>query len=145
MDVKDCINYLLTTAQHSVNQYLFQRLVEFDVTPSQYGVLGCLWKTGGACTPKHISDELFLETSTVSGILDRMQKKGLIIRVVNPENRREILVSLTDKGKALEAPVSEVIVDFNHVVSKALAPEDWEPFKNNLRKIAENGFAEIDK
>lgn len=39
MELTQCINYLLTTAQHSVFQYLNGKLSEYDVTPSQYGVL----------------------------------------------------------------------------------------------------------
>ena len=66
MELTQCINYLLTTAQHSVFQYLNGKLSEYDVTPSQYGVLSCLWQREFA-TPKQISEILCLETSTISG------------------------------------------------------------------------------
>ena len=89
MELTQCINYLLTTAQHSVFQYLNGKLSEYDVTPSQYGVLSCLWQREFA-TPKQISEILCLETSTISGVLDRMQKKGLIDRVINRDDRREV-------------------------------------------------------
>ena len=42
MELKECINFLLTTAQHTVFQYLSQRLAPYDITPSQYGILNCL-------------------------------------------------------------------------------------------------------
>ena len=77
--------------------------------PSQYGILNCLWINDGTCLPRQIAELLCLETSTVSGILDRMQKKDLIDRVINPENRREILVMITPKGEALKAPVLKII------------------------------------
>ena len=44
MELTQCINYLLTTAQHTVFQYLSGKLSEYDLTPSQYGVLSCLWQ-----------------------------------------------------------------------------------------------------
>ena len=56
----------------------------FDVTPVQYGVLYCLWK-GDKTTPKEIAAELKLENSTISGILDRMEKKDLLKRQVSTE------------------------------------------------------------
>ena len=101
MELTQCINYLLTTAQHTVFQYLRMKLSEHDITPSQYGVLSCLWKKDYA-TPKQISETLCLETSTISGVLDRMQKKNLIDRVINKEDRREVRVVVTEKGKALQ-------------------------------------------
>ena len=81
MELTQCINYLLTTSQHTVFQFLSGKLAEYDLTPSQYGVLSCLWQREFA-TPKQISEILCLETSTISGVLDRMQKKGLIDRVI---------------------------------------------------------------
>ncbi len=108
MELTQCINYLLTIAQHSVFQFLSNQLSEYDITPSQYGVLSCLW-TKEYATPKQISEILCLETSTISGVLDRMQKKGLIERFVNKEDRREVRIVATEKGIALQQPVQDII------------------------------------
>lgn len=136
MELTQCINYLLTTAQHSVFQYLNGKLSEYDVTPSQYGVLSCLWQREFA-TPKQISEILCLETSTISGVLDRMQKKGLIDRVINRDDRREVRVVPTEKGKALEEPISKIIDEVNEEVLKCFTEEDVAVLKNQLRIIAE--------
>lgn len=136
MKLTQCINYLLTTAQHSVFQYLNGKLSEYDVTPSQYGVLSCLWQREFA-TPKQISEILCLETSTISGVLDRMQKKGLIDRVINRNDRREVRVVPTEKGKALEEPISKIIDEVNEEVLKCFTDEEVALLKNQLRTIAE--------
>lgn len=136
MELTQCINYLLTTAQHSVFQYLSSKLSEYDVTPSQYGVLSCLWQREFA-TPKQISEILCLETSTISGVLDRMQKKGLIDRVINREDRREVRVIPTEKGKALEEPISKIIDEVNEEVLKCFSEEEVQILKTQLRMIAD--------
>ena len=136
MELTQCINYLLTTAQHSVFQYLNGKLSEYDVTPSQYGVLSCLWQREFA-TPKQISEILCLEASTISGVLDRMQKKGLIDRVINRNDRREVRVVPTEKGKALEEPISKIIDEVNEEVLKCFTDEEVALLKNQLRTIAE--------
>ncbi|WP_317856115.1 MarR family transcriptional regulator [Chakrabartyella piscis] len=136
MELTQCINYLLTTAQHAVFQHLNAKLAEHDVTPSQYGVLSCLWQREFA-TPKQISEILCLETSTISGVLDRMQKKGLIDRVINKEDRREVRVVPTEKGKALEEPITKIIDDVNEEVLKCFTEEEILVLKNNLRIIAD--------
>ena len=140
MELKECINFLLTTAQHTVFQYLSQRLAPYDITPSQYGILNCLWINDGTCLPRQIAELLCLETSTVSGILDRMQKKDLIDRVINPENRREILVMITPKGEALKAPVLEIIDEVNEEVLKDFSPKETEFIRKSLRQIAEKAL-----
>ena len=136
MELTQCINYLLTTAQHSVFQYLNGKLAEYDVTPSQDGVLSCLWQREFA-TPKQISEILCLETSTISGVLDRMQKKGLIDRVINRDDRREVRVVPTEKGKALQEPISKIIDEVNEEVLKCFTEEEVALLKNQLRIIAE--------
>lgn len=136
MELTQCINYLLTTAQHSVFQYLNGKLSAYDITPSQYGVLSCLWQREFA-TPKQISEILCLETSTISGVLDRMQKKGLIDRVINREDRREVRVIPTEKGKALEEPISKIIDEVNEEVLKCFSEEEIQSLKKHLRIIAE--------
>ena len=140
MELKECINFLLTTAQHTVFQYLSQRLAPYNITPSQYGILNCLWINDGTCLPRQIAELLCLETSTVSGILDRMQKKDLIDRVINPENRREILVMITPKGEALKAPVLKIIDEVNEEVLKDFSPKETEFIRKSLRQIAEKAL-----
>lgn len=137
MELKECINFLLTTAQHTVFQYLSGQLAPYDITPSQYGVLNCLWMNGGTCLPRQIAELLCLETSTVSGILDRMQKKELIDRTINPDNRREILVIITPKGDALKEPVLHVIDQVNEEVLKDFNDEQSDMIRSSLRQIAE--------
>lgn len=136
MELTQCINYLLTTAQHSVFQYLNGKLASYDVTPSQYAILSCLWQRDFA-TPKQISEILCLETSTISGVLDRMQKKGLIDRVINQEDRREVRVLPTEKGKALEEPISKIIDEVNEKVLKCFSEEEVAVLKKQLKVIAD--------
>lgn len=99
MKYTDCINYLLTIAQHEVFLHFSEELSQFGITPGQYGVLACLWNKP-KLTPKEIASILHVENSTISGVLDRMQRRGLINRLLNPENHRSIYVEATEKGQA---------------------------------------------
>ena len=143
MELTQCINYLLTTSQHTVFQFLSGKLSEYDLTPSQYGVLSCLWQREFA-TPKQISEILCLETSTISGVLDRMQKKGLIDRVINREDRREVRVVPTEKGKALQEPITKIIDEVNEedveesIMSLSLLQDYFKDFKLLQEKLLQN-------
>lgn len=136
MQLYGCINYLLTVTQHEVFQVFSQGLTPFNITPGQYGVLRCLWENS-ACTPKEISQVLRLENSTVSGVLDRMEKKGLIKRELDSNDRRSIRVVLTPEGASMRDGVLEIIDDLNKQVLDVLSPEQREIFIDSLRKIGE--------
>lgn len=135
MELNQCINYLLTTSQHRVFQEFSKRLEPFDVTPVQYAVLYCLWK-GDKTTPKEIAAELKLENSTISGILDRMEKKDLLKRQVSTEDRRYIKVVLTEKGATLEKPVLDTIDTANIDILADISDEEQQILKKNLRLLA---------
>ena len=141
MELKECINFLLTNAQHNVFRYLSKRLSEYDVTPVQHGVLSCLMGKSYD-TPKHLAENLSLETSTISGILDRMQKKGLIDRVVNKEDRREVQVRITEKGRELEDKIGIITGEVNAEVLKNFTDDEIAYIKNSLRTIASGNFGE---
>jgi DNA-binding MarR family transcriptional regulator len=139
MELNDCINFLLSAAQHNVFQYLSLRLSSYGVTPSQYSVLRCLWGRSHA-TPKQLAEVLGIETSTVSGLLDRLQKNGLIDRIVNSEDRREVQVIATQKGRDLEEPITRIIDEVNAEVLKEYTESEITDLKNTLRHIAAEKF-----
>lgn len=135
MELNQCINYLLTTAQHAVFQEMSAQLSKFDVTPVQHGVMYCLW-VKKKNSPKEIAEELRLENSTISGVLERMEKKGLIKRKVSKEDRRFVEIILTDKGNDLEEPILETVEEVNRIVLKDMGQQEQEALKESLRHLA---------
>ena len=132
MQLEECVNYLLTTAQHSVFLKMTDKLSVFDITPVQYAVLYCLWENN-VQSPKEIAERLKLENSTVSGILERMEKKELIERTISKEDRRFIQVELTKKGEDLKEDVLKTVEDLNEEVLGALTDEQRSVLKAYLR------------
>ncbi len=136
MELNKCINYLLSTAQNTVFQCFSKKLSRYQITPAQYGVLNCLW-SHGELTPKQIGDLLVLEASSVSSILDRMQKNCLIERNIHPDNRRTIIVTSTEKADQLRSHVEEIVREMNTKFTAALSKEEKYIFTQALTKIIE--------
>jgi len=134
LQLEDCINYLLTNAQHKVYQLMSARLAPYGITPGQYGVLNCLWSKRED-TPKDVAQTLGLETSTISGLLDKMQKRGLIDRVVNPGDRRVIHIVLTPEGETLREPVLAIVRQVNDEILGEFTPEASAAFLSTLRVV----------
>ena len=135
MLLEECVNYLLTTAQHSVFLKMTEKLSVFDITPVQYAVLYCLWESDKR-SPKEIAERLKLENSTISGILERMEKKDLIKRSISKEDRRFIQVVLTKKGASLKEDVLTTVEQVNNEVLAIFSDVESETFKQHLRTLA---------
>lgn len=72
-----------------------------ELTPAQYSVLSLLWQRDGRqCN--ELSSACCCSPSTITGVVDTLEKKGLVTRQSNPLDRRSLLLRLTDAGRALE-------------------------------------------
>ncbi|PYH25542.1 hypothetical protein US8_03822 [Bacillus altitudinis] len=107
------------------------------MTPAQYGVLNCLWREG-QLSPKQIGELVYLEASTVSGILDKMQKADLIERTIDPKNRRNILVEATQKSLAIREKVEAATIELNNTALQNLSNDDKVVLKKALYTIINN-------
>lgn len=134
MEFRSCINYLLTTAQREVSQQINARLSKYNLTSVQYGILNYLWEHTTA-TPKELAQTLHVENSTISGILDRMQKKGLVDRKTDEADRRIVRVYLTEDSEQLKEDVLKTVDDMNEEILKDLTPENREILLESLRTI----------
>ena len=77
-----------------------QTLGEASLTPAQYLVLANLPDSGGVPLGE-MAEVLRCSPSTVTGVVDTMEKKDLVAREPNPGDRRSLLLVLTAKGRAL--------------------------------------------
>ena len=81
---------------------------------------------------------LRLDTSSITGVLSRLEKKGLIDRVYNQEDRRSVSIHLRDEGNALWAQVDRVIDAANAKITQGLDQEHYEQFLSALAIIEGN-------
>ncbi len=135
MELEQCLNFALTKAQRHVNQLFKAELAPYGVTPGQYAVLKCLWDEN-AQTARKIAERLVLDSSTITGILDRMEQKGLIEKHSDPKDRRALQVVLTKAGKDLENPVTQTIVNANRKALVMLDALKGEELKHMLDEIS---------
>lgn len=77
-------------------------LDQLGLTYPQYLVLNVLWAEDGQ-TVGAIAERLALESSTLTPLLKRLEEAGLVTRTRNPENQRQVVVSLTGDGRAIRS------------------------------------------
>ncbi len=135
LELEQCINFILTKAQQSVHQVFKAELVPYGVTPGQYGVLMCLWDKNGQ-TVRQLAERLSLDSSTMTGLLDRMEQKGLIEKRPDPTDRRALQVLLTDKANELRESLPQAIDLANKKVLANLDEKQVQTFKALLWNLS---------
>ncbi len=108
LQIDNQICFRLYSAARLVTQSYTPMLNALGITYPQYLVLMVLWEKD--CQPVNdIAHRLLLETNTVTPLLQRMEKQGIIKRKKGEQDKRQHIVSLTEKGKALEQKAYELI------------------------------------
>ena len=95
------ICFRLYTAARLVTQAYTPMLTALGITYPQYLVMMVLWEKDEPPVTD-IAHRLMLETNTVTPLLQRMEKLGLVSRKKGELDKRQQIVSLTEKGKQLE-------------------------------------------
>lgn len=112
-----------------------QRLTvsEVDLTPPQFQTLRFLWEKDGQPF-KDLADSNGCKRPTMTGIVDTLEKNGLVTRQPNPADRRSLLVTLTEKGKDLEGSTP----DLDRIYAKCcvgLSPVEFQQLGLLLEKL----------
>jgi DNA-binding MarR family transcriptional regulator len=73
----------------------------FDLPQTAANALAVIDGAGGPISPSQISERTIVPSATMTATLDLLENRGLVVRRQNPEDRRGILVEVTDEGRAL--------------------------------------------
>ena len=132
------ICFRLYTAARLVTQAYTPLLNKLGITYPQYLVLMVLWEKDNQPV-NDIARRLVLETNTVTPLLQRMEKLGIVSRKKGEQDKRQQIVSLTSKGKALEEEAfAQIPAGMNDGLSVCpLKMEDYQHLAQELDSIIE--------
>ena len=94
--------YAVYSAGMAIQRIYKPLLDELGLTYPQYLVLNVLWREDKQSVGS-IAERLALESSTLTPLLKRLEVAGHVSRTRNPANERQVVVSLTDQGRALQS------------------------------------------
>jgi DNA-binding MarR family transcriptional regulator len=133
---EDCIVFLLAKAYQRAHGNFRRHLFPYELTPVQHLILEALWEQEGL-SAGDIGKRLSLDNATLSGILDRMNEKGWVVKAPDEMDKRFVRVRLTEKAKKLRPALLCERQKANDEVLNSLSLEEKVLLKRLLKDIKE--------
>ena len=109
-------------------------LAKRSITHTQFFVLVAI-HSNGRCPMSRLAANMHVSSPTISGIVDRLVKGGYVQRIEDPQDRRQVVVELSGKGRQLiEQFQSAVMLRWSEVL-QALDEKEVEAFSNVISKL----------
>jgi len=122
-----------------LQERIFERLLaqnDIQISGGQGRILFILWKSDHL-TVSEISRQTSLAKNTVSIVVDGMVQKGILERHINPVNRRQTIISLTEYAKSLQNKYETVSQQMNTLFYQGFSLEEQQQFEKYLGRILE--------
>lgn len=126
-------HYIRRLQQIAVAVFL-QETEAHGLTPVQYAALNQVARTPGV-DQRTLARLVGQDTSTIAGVIDRLEARGLMQRQTSPDDRRMRLLQVTEEGGALLAAIAPDILSAQERILNPLTPAEREEFMRMLRTI----------
>lgn len=120
---------------HQISVAIFLQETEaFGVTPVQYAALQTV-ENHPCIDQRTLARTIGLDTSTIAGVIDRLESRELLVRSASPHDRRVRQLTLTESARQLLAAIAPSMLKAQQLILEPLSREDQEEFKRLLRQL----------
>ena len=119
---------------------IFERMLkeyDIEINSAQGRIMFALWQQDGISI-NELALKTQLKKSTLTSMLDRLEKMGYLKRQRSRKDRRKILIRRTEKDKALESKYVEVSQQMTKLYYKGFSKSKIDRFENDLARILNN-------
>ena len=132
---------LLSRVYHLIAKLRNLELVQYDILPVQSYILFTIKALGNETTPTEISGYVYQQRNSISDILNRMVKQGLITKTNNKGGKRRVIITLTEKGEeALEISKNR---EFLQKVMSSLTDRKKQQLESSLELLRDAAINEL--
>ena len=131
------LGYRIKLLSQVMGRKFQERLEPFGLTTFHWVVLCCLWEDDGLATSS-IGERLQQVGGTLTGVLDRMEERGLVRRERDTRDRRIWRIWLTEAGKQLEEVLPPIAVEIREEAMAGMAVPDRELFSRLINQAIAN-------
>jgi len=129
----------LNLAGCKLKQYIAATLKSkgVDLTPEQFLLLDILWNEG-SMSQQQMADTLMKDKNSITKLADALEKKGLICRIPDVNDRRSNLLTLTPLSERMKDQTKEIGIEALDRIISGISPEDINTFLSVLSRMNSN-------
>lgn len=132
-DKLKALTVLLKSTQ-TVQDVLRKDIQQYDMNLTEFAVLELLYHKGEQPI-QHIGKKILIASSSITYVVDKLEKKGFVRRKACPDDRRVTFAEITDKGKAFIEEIFPKHEDKVNVIFNPLTDEEVITFIDLLKKV----------
>jgi DNA-binding MarR family transcriptional regulator len=132
------LGYVLRSAQVRVFQDFAASLDDLGLTPGQLGAL-LLIEANSGLSQTELGTALGIDRSSVVPLIDKLQARNLVRRLVKPSDRRTHALELAEDGVALLRRLDPRLEAHEHRIAAGLSPEERRALMDLLSRVATRG------
>jgi DNA-binding MarR family transcriptional regulator len=137
VSVEPSLGYFLSTARNVLAGRIDRAVAPLGLTSSQIGVILLLWFER-ARTPNEMSRVLSYDTGSMTRMLDRLEKKGFLVRQRSQSDRRVVELALTQQGRDAAQQLPDLIAAVMTEQLRGFAPDEVTTLVNLLQRFIAN-------
>lgn len=131
------VNELIGVIHRYMRRFFESQMKKYDITPPQFEVLMTLWNEDGIVLSE-LGRRLSRDGPTITGIIDRMEKKRLVMRKRSMRDRRVIQVYLTPYAWEIKENLMSMQMQAGKDVTNNFTQDDLAVLNAMLRRILAN-------
>ncbi|MEA0563419.1 MULTISPECIES: MarR family winged helix-turn-helix transcriptional regulator [Lysinibacillus] len=139
MDLHDLLGYLIHRTDVKMTNYFTKVLKPYGITPEQWSIISVLSSQRGT-TQKELAEAIDKNQTTVVRMIHSMERKSIVKKVFNEQDRRSHYLFLTEKGEEIKKTILSVVKDAHHVVSSNLSKGEIQQLKSLLNKLYDTRY-----
>ncbi|WP_129689332.1 MarR family winged helix-turn-helix transcriptional regulator [Gottfriedia acidiceleris] len=129
---------VLSRAHRKINDSANKSIASFNLNPTEFAVLELLYHKGNQPL-QHIGEKILIASGSITYVVDKLEKKGLVYRNPCSADRRVIYAEITDSGNKLMEEIFPVHEEFLHEQMSDLSNEEKNFLIHLLKKIGYHG------
>jgi DNA-binding MarR family transcriptional regulator len=135
--ITEHLAYLLAQANREINRQLESRLSEEGVPVEQWRILKVL-SDGDGHSMGELAEAVLLNHPTLTKMIDRMVSDALVYRVQDPEDRRKVLMFISDRGKILCKRLNSLAVSQEEHIVESYGDKSTNELKRLLESLIDS-------
>ena len=136
-DVHDCIAFLTNQGAKAVTEAMNEWFKTENLTRTQWTALYFVSQQN-RITQKELAQTMLISEPSALHLVERLEKRGLLVRINDPDNFRAKLLFLTEKGRRALEELLPLVERFNEVGTRNIPSRDMEVFKRVMAQMIQN-------